>query len=219
MTTSEDAPGAEKSLRAGSAEKRAAILLAAREAFVRDGVDRVSMDAVAARAGVSKRTVYDYFGTKDRLLISVIEEAAASLFASLRGALESTLSDAAGITTAAQLEDALGAFAIEIGTSIVGSADYATLFALFLRRPAALEPELESLGTKPEELVAERLAHFTAVGLLDAPDPRLAADHFNALTTLLAYNDQPDPASADRDRVRRTMLDGVRVFMRAYAAR
>jgi TetR/AcrR family transcriptional regulator, mexJK operon transcriptional repressor len=49
--------------------------------------------------------------------------------------------------------------------------------------------------------------------------PRLAADHFNALTTLLAYKSQPDPAKADLDRVRQTMIDGVHAFIRACAAR
>jgi len=57
--------------------------------------------------------------------------------------------------------------------------------------------------------VAERLAHFTKRGTLDAPDPRLAADHFSALTTLLACNQHPDPAHADLDEVRQTMIDGT----------
>lgn len=45
-----------------------------------------------------------------------------------------------------------------------------------------------------------------------------AADHFFALTILLAYNEQPDPSTVDIDRVRRTMADGVEVFLRAYRA-
>jgi TetR/AcrR family transcriptional regulator, mexJK operon transcriptional repressor len=35
----------------------------------------------------------------------------------------------------------------------------------------------------------------------------------------LAYNTQPDPANADPDRVRQTMIDGVHAFIRAYATR
>jgi TetR/AcrR family transcriptional regulator, mexJK operon transcriptional repressor len=64
-----------------------------------------------------------------------------------------------------------------------------------------------------------RLMRFSQLGLLDAPDPRLAADHFSALTTLLAYNNQPDRAEADLDRVRQTMIDGVHAFVRAYEPR
>ncbi|WP_130797092.1 helix-turn-helix domain-containing protein [Streptomyces otsuchiensis] len=33
------------------------------------------MDAVAARVGVSKRTVYDYFGDKDRLFGAILSDA------------------------------------------------------------------------------------------------------------------------------------------------
>lgn len=210
----------EPDVREGSAEKRAAILAAARELFVRDGADRVSMDAVSARARVSKRTVYDYFGDKQRLLAGVVEGAAASLMASLRSALDTHLAEERGITTLEELERALTGFAVEVGTTIIGSADYATVHSLVERHragPALLEDH--SLLDAPEEALAERLARFTRAGLLDAPDARLAADHFTALTVLLAYNDQPDPALADQERVRRSMVDGVHAFVRAYAAR
>jgi TetR/AcrR family transcriptional repressor of mexJK operon len=83
-------------------------------------------------------------------------------------------------------------------------------------RPGTSRPRTSDA---PEQAVAERLAHFAGLGLLDVPDPRLAADHFNALTTLLAYSNQPDPALADLDQVRQTMTDGVHAFVRAYAAR
>ena len=51
--------------------KRAAIVAAARETFLRNGYG-VSMDAVAAEAGVSKVTVYNHFGNKEALFIAII---------------------------------------------------------------------------------------------------------------------------------------------------
>lgn len=48
-------------------EKRAAILDAAQELFTGQGFEHTSMDAVAARAGVSKLTVYSHFGDKASL--------------------------------------------------------------------------------------------------------------------------------------------------------
>jgi TetR/AcrR family transcriptional regulator, mexJK operon transcriptional repressor len=51
--------------------KRAAIVAAARETFLRDGYG-VSMDTVAAEAGVSKVTVYNHFGSKEALFIAII---------------------------------------------------------------------------------------------------------------------------------------------------
>jgi TetR/AcrR family transcriptional repressor of mexJK operon len=210
----------EKTVREGQPAKRAAILAAARDLFLRDGFERTSMDAVAAQANVSKRTVYDYYGDKERLQVEVIDDAGESLLTSLKAALVDHLSDDEPIRTADDLERALLAFSLEIGTTIIGSTDYATVFTLS-GKPRRDQPELMSrhLSTAPEDAVAERLAHFDEVGILDAPDPRTAADHFNALTLLLAYNNQPDPADADPAEVRRTMTAGVHAFMRAYAAR
>lgn len=207
-----------KVVREGSARKRAAILAAARELFVREGVERTSMDAVAARAGVSKRTVYDYYGDKRRLLLGVIEDAGESLLASLRQAIDEHLSDEADIRDTSDLERALTDFAVQVGVSMLASSDYAATFKLIAENGALL-PELENhpLDDAPEEAVAERLAHFAARGLLDADDARLATDHFNALTTLLANNHYP--ARSDPERVRRIMVDGVHAFMRAYARR
>jgi TetR/AcrR family transcriptional regulator, mexJK operon transcriptional repressor len=63
----------------------------------------------------------------------------------------------------------------------------------------------------------KRLAHFIDLGLLDTNSPRLATADLGALTVLLAYNDQPDPAKADPDKVRQAVIDGARAFIRAYA--
>ncbi len=43
----------------------------------------------------------------------------------------------------------------------------------------------------------ERLAHFADVGLLHTDNPSLAADHFFALTVLLAYDRRPVPNYPD----------------------
>ena len=50
-----------------SPEKRAAIREAAVELFMSEGLQRTSMDAIAAAAGVSKQTVYSHFDSKDAL--------------------------------------------------------------------------------------------------------------------------------------------------------
>src|SRR3954447_11213863 len=62
-----------------SAQKRRAILDAAREVFLKNGYPGASMDEVAALADVSKVTVYKHFSDKHSLFIAVftgaIEEA------------------------------------------------------------------------------------------------------------------------------------------------
>ena len=52
--------------------KRAAILEAAKQLFAREGFAGVSMDQIAAEAGVSKLTVYSHFGDKDRLFAEAV---------------------------------------------------------------------------------------------------------------------------------------------------
>ncbi|CAH9414912.1 TetR/AcrR family transcriptional regulator [Streptomyces globisporus] len=205
-----------KTLREGSAQKRAAILTAARELFLADGFDRSSVDAVAARAEVSKRTVYDYFGDKRTLLRAVVDSVGDALVTTVRRTLDETLTDR---TEAAQLEDALVAFSMRIATEMLGSAEYTTLQRLLRSDSGRLEQQdYNPMANTPDEAIAERFAAFADAGLLDVPDPRLAADQFLALTFGVAL-DRLGSANAARDtRVRPLVVEGVRTFLRAYRA-
>src|SRR4051794_12447408 len=49
------------------------ILDTAKLAFLDDGFERTSMDAIAARAETSKRSLYAHFATKDALFLAVVE--------------------------------------------------------------------------------------------------------------------------------------------------
>jgi TetR/AcrR family transcriptional repressor of mexJK operon len=55
-------------------EKEAAIIDAARKTFLARGFDAASMDAIALAAGVSKRTVYNRFRSKEELFAAAILE-------------------------------------------------------------------------------------------------------------------------------------------------
>ncbi len=204
----------------GSAAKRRAVIEAARDLFVSHGVDRVSMDAVAAKAQVSKATVYSHFGDKQRLFRAILADAAESLDAFARRVIGAHLGDDAGITTAADLEEALTSTAIDFGIGLVGSVEYSAVWALVAQRrwqdPDA-DDDVETAMV--ENAIAERIEHFTELGLLDAEDPRRATDHFFALTVLLAFNEQPNPLAVDHERLRATMIDGARAFVRAYGTR
>jgi len=61
-------PGRPKDL-----SKRNAILDAAKRLFLIDGFDGVSMDQIAAGAGVSKLTVYSHFGDKETLFGAAVK--------------------------------------------------------------------------------------------------------------------------------------------------
>ena len=54
--------------------KRAAVIAAAIEEFLAAGFDATSMDRIAARAGVSKRTVYNHFPGKEALFAAILRQ-------------------------------------------------------------------------------------------------------------------------------------------------
>lgn len=56
-----------------SAEAHAAILRAALELAVSGGLGGLSMEAIAARAGVGKATIYRRFADKDELVLAAVE--------------------------------------------------------------------------------------------------------------------------------------------------
>ena len=59
-------------MRAKSAETRSRIVDAAYQSFWRSGFTRTSIDRIAERAEVTKRTVYAHFRSKDDLLAAVL---------------------------------------------------------------------------------------------------------------------------------------------------
>ncbi|MEU3191957.1 TetR/AcrR family transcriptional regulator [Streptomyces sp. NPDC006992] len=206
-----------KTLREGSAQKRAAILSAARELFLADGFDRSSVDAVAARAGVSKRTVYDYFGDKQTLLHKVVDTVGQSLITTVRRTMDDTLTER---TEATDLEDALVAFSMQIATEMLDSAEYATLLRLVRTESGHLPHRgYNPMADAPDEAIGERFAAFADAGLLDVPDPRLAADQFLALTFGVALDRLGSANAAEDTRVRPLIVEGVRTFLRAYRTR
>jgi len=205
-----------KVLREGSTRKRADILAAARDLFASEGFDRTSVDAISARAGVSKRTVYDYFGDKQALLGAVIQGLGESLMAAIRTAIAEELAQFD------DLEEALVSFTMRIASGTMGSSDYATLIQLVNKDAHQLPgAELDDwFDTAPEDAIADRFADLAQRGLLEAPDPRLAADHFVALAFLGVTNARKSAIRPlDDSAIRKSIVDGVRAFLRAYAPR
>ena len=74
-----NAPLTNKEIRRQAKRKR--ILEAALAEFARSGFSGASMQAIAARAGVSKPTLYQYFGQKDALLGAVLDVGKSELLA------------------------------------------------------------------------------------------------------------------------------------------
>ncbi|SNQ46614.1 TetR family transcriptional regulator [Frankia canadensis] len=200
-------------LRQGSPAKRAAIARAALDVFVREGYARASVDAIAVAAGVSKRTIYDYYGDKERLFLSAIRETMAAQEAAFHELLDRTLGEVT------DLEAALTAFGRAFASEMARSAERAAVMRLMIAE-AAHFPDL--VRAAPEDrpvqrALADRLAELTEQGLLDAPDPLEAAEFLGLLLTgRVNHRSWYGAAPLDDTEIDRLVAGGVWVFLRAY---
>ena len=77
-TRTSEQPGPTRSRPGGrSARVRAGVLAAARELVAEQGYEPVSIEQIAARAGVHKTTVYRRWPTKARLVMDAVEDMSA----------------------------------------------------------------------------------------------------------------------------------------------
>ncbi len=197
----------------GSELKKAAIVQAARELFVRDGFERTSVDAVADLAGVSKRTIYNHYEDKRTLFLAVIHETFGAMIEAVYAVIDKHMTDVA------DAEQSLTGFAVESAMLAFRSADRAAMIRLMIAE-AAHFPELQREQLRPFALtgrLAQRLAAMADRGLLDIPDPQEAADHLFALTfgqlnNRSLFGTRPLPEAE----IRRMAEGGVRAFVRAY---
>jgi TetR/AcrR family transcriptional repressor of mexJK operon len=191
--------------------KRAAILDAAEALFLAEGYERTSMDAIAARAQVSKRTVYDHFSEKETVYLRVLERVNDALVATVRAAIDEEL------TPGRDLRDALTAFGRRVVTQTFPSSEYVTFRRLTAQQRSA--PRLSGISRdQPERMLAERFVALVADGEIRTADPGVAARHFTALTIGIALDALDDGHDAEAARLDPSVIiaDGVDAFLRAY---
>ncbi|MEU6610160.1 TetR/AcrR family transcriptional regulator [Streptomyces shenzhenensis] len=191
--------------------KKAAVLDAAEALFLAEGYERTSVDAIAARAQVSKRTVYDHFGEKAAIFLCVVERVNDALVSAVRAAIDEEL------TPGRDLRDALTAFGRRVVTQTFPSSDYMTFRRLTSQQWSA--PRLaEAVRDQPERMLEERFAVLAADGEIRTADPVVAARHFTALTIGLALDalDDRRAAEAEEPEILTIVTDGVDAFLRAY---
>ena len=196
-------------LRDGSPAKRSAIVRAALKVFLAEGYSRASVDAIAAEAGVSKRTIYDYYGGKEQLFLSSVAETRAVQEEAFGSLLEQTLGQVDDI------EEALTRFGQAFATAVSQSAERAAVLRLMIAE-AAHFPTLLA-GRPTQDALAEQLRELGEEGHLVVPDPAEAAEFLGLLLTGPVNNRSWYGAvklkQADLDRLVRT---GVRIFLAAY---
>jgi TetR/AcrR family transcriptional repressor of mexJK operon len=210
-------PGREAGPESGrSAQKRAAIAAAALTLFIRDGYERTSVDAIAAEAGVSKRTVYNHYSDKEQLLLSVVRDAYRELTARFRGIMEASLADLGHLS---DLESALTGFARDAMSGLLRTPERVRLVRLVITEAPHFPGLIDEIRGRESltQMMAEPLARLAAAGQLDIDDPVEAAGHLSALTFGQVNNRSlfGSMPLAD-DEADRIVSAGVRAFLRAY---
>jgi AcrR family transcriptional regulator len=209
-------PGLEDERR--SVRKRRAILDAATSVFLANGYLGTSMDEIAARAGVSKQTVYKHFADKEGLFVEIVTSTVDEISDPVHeevinvadsGDIEADLRDVAH----RQLESVMQPRLLQLRRLVIGeSTRFPALGRTFYERgPGRTIAALSS--------TFERLA---ARGALAIENPEVAAQQFNWLimsapinqAMLLGTDETPSPAE-----LRRYADEGVRAFLAAYRGR
>jgi TetR/AcrR family transcriptional regulator, mexJK operon transcriptional repressor len=205
--------------RQGASErKREAITEAAVRLFLRDGFERTSVDAIAEEAGVSKRTIYNHYGDKENLFLSVIGDTYNGMIAIFEQLIDQYLTD----VSAEGLEANVIAFAYETALTAARSPDRPALIRLMMSEGTHF-PELRLVQMRPRgitAIIADRLTTLAARGLLEVTEPEEAANHLFSLTMGQMNNRSLFGAvQLSDEEIRRMATSGARAFLRAYLPR
>ncbi|WP_433516901.1 TetR/AcrR family transcriptional regulator [Nonomuraea sp. CA-143628] len=201
---------------ARSARKRQEILTAARAVFTAHGYVGTSMDAVAAAAGASKRTVYQYFADKEELFAGVVLDTVDRGYEYFKPAilalaetddLATTLRDHARTTLRGLTDPQL----LQMRRLVIAEAE---------RFPEIGREYFERSWVRTLKLLAETFAKLTERGLLNTPDPDRAAYLFTWLIASIPANRAAflgDAAAGTPEELNALADEGTRVFLAAYA--
>ncbi len=191
------AQNAQTEIAAASPSKQELIVSAACKLFLTASYDVISMDAIAAEAGVSKATVYSHFQNKE------------ALFA---GVMHKMCEESSGPQVSDDLAGPPEAVLRTIGLAITHKLMEPEIISLFRTVIAGVTqfPELgrtywqEGPG-RARELLATYLTDLAQQEELAMPDPHLAAMQFIGLISgpfllplLLGVRDAPTQSEVDR---------------------
>ncbi len=193
--------------------KRADIVAAAKEVFFKEGYAHASMDEITARSGVSKATVYAHYGSKDELLMAVVEDVVHSVRAVMTD-LPQKSEDFRGWLTQ------LGRIASEQITSPEALAIHRLAITESVRFPEIAQAFQRSAAAAALDGVAIKgFAAAMANGTLRKGDPERAVEHFFEMCFAKRMRDvlmglAPIPTSRE---IERAVTAGVEAFLYGYA--
>ncbi|GLH96557.1 TetR/AcrR family transcriptional regulator [Phytohabitans aurantiacus] len=200
----------------GWPEKRRAIAEAARRVFGRDGYTRASVDAIAAEAGVSKRTVYNHFADKEQLFLAVAIEGADEVTAAIAQIMDRHL------RKIVDLEQDLIDFSLDRVAAVTAFPDhFALVRALEAEATHIPRPMLRAWIDAGPQTAHLRLAPYLRKiadrGLLRLDDADRAARHLTLLT-IADINQQTfyGAVPLPQEEITDIVTAGVKAFLHIY---
>jgi AcrR family transcriptional regulator len=199
----------------GNYNKRCAIIAAATAVFVRDGFTGASIDAIAEEAGVSRQTIYNQLGDKEKLFAEVVHGITVRSSAVMVSTL-ATFPDRPD-DIAKELVD----FAVRLTRNCICDSDGRALRKLIEnegnRYPELFETWKDYGPGKNWPAISARFARLARDGDIEVDDPDLAARQFLALIGADLPNEPGDRPSDEQ--LQRAARNGVKTFLRAYGKR
>jgi AcrR family transcriptional regulator len=157
-----------------SERKRASVLFGAAKVFVEEGFSQSTMDRVAQAAGVSKRTVYKHFRSKQELFNIVVDGIWTRI----------TQWSVEWMNPEGEPREELRAFASEMLHQVLHPEVLPVLrmaAAEFMQRPDLGREFYQRTGSFGLEDLSVYLTQAHEKGCLEVPDASLAASQFHAL--------------------------------------
>jgi TetR/AcrR family transcriptional repressor of mexJK operon len=194
------------------AGKRSAIVAAARDLFCSQPYETVTMEAVAARAGVSKMTVYSHFADKETVFETVVATVSDQMTSAMGGPDHAE----------APLVERLTAIGVAFLTMVLDPSVRTIKHTL----PAALHGDqtlarrfYEAGPGRMRRALADLIGEAAARGELATDSPEWAADDLLSLWegTLSARLVFGFIEATTPEEIARRARRGTEVFLRAYA--
>jgi len=193
--------------------KRAKILEGARAVISRVGYDAASVSDIAREAGVSKGTIYVYFGGKEDLFVAMISQQRDAMFREYERMVEGP----------GDLVDKMYRLGCSMTRTLCSDRvirAHRVIIGVTERMPEIGREFHDKGARRAEKLLVRLLEPECAAGRLDIPDLDLAAAQFFQLSMAGLFRARllgrrPEPP--DEDEIKHIVREAVAMFLARYA--